>query len=135
MAIPNVPSGDDAFYINEQKSVINSRIADSFTPAAAAVTIIDSPTAAQIASAGIVNVNLDKAGQITLPNLSNVLKSGDSTIVYLRNISAFNYTIAGASGVTVNATQYTNVLNTTTAIARTYVAIQGVGVTDYYAVA
>ena len=135
MGIPNVPSGDDAFYINEQKTAIISRFADNFAPASAAVTVTDSPTAAQIANAGMVNINFDKNGQITLPNLSSVLKSGDSTVVYFRNVSAFTYTFAGASGVNANATQYTNVLNTTTAIARTYVAIQNGATTDYYAVA
>ena len=137
MTYVNVPGGDTAAYINEQKSEIQNDIAAMLNQTGGTVTITAAPTAAQIGAAAIILANPAGTETWLMPNLASVLPSGCATIVRIRNISANAITLNAASGATVSAsgTQYPNTMNNTTNVTRTFVAVQSGAETTYYIVA
>lgn len=133
MTFVNIPRGDDALYINEQKSEIQNDISAAVNQTGGVRNSASVPTAQEICQYALFTV--PTGGSWQMPNLSGVLPSDASTIVIIKNNDASTgLSLTGASGVTIDPPTGTSSVGKGGEV-RTYLAIQSGANTTYYNVA
>lgn len=136
MTFVNIPAGDSAAYINEQKTDIQNDIAAALNQTGGVITTATDPTVTQIVGCSMIIAADGADGTWTLPNLGTVLPNGGATTVRLQAAQTDNdITLAAGANVVLATTQFAPgpLLKSSNTI-RSFLVVQSGVTTTYYPV-